>query len=335
MDKYKLNFISEIASSHTGKIKNVIKLSNLHLRSKSKYLKYQIFKTENLYPKKEKNFRKFKKLEISYDSWKKIINNFKKKTKIILEPFDEESYFFCKKFKKDVSLKISTTESDNFILIKDAIKNFNKIFINLSGFKENEINLILNNFKNKSYRKKIILMYGFQSYPSRLKKMRFNLFKKFKQNKFTYGYADHSIYGLSNEFLSSVFLALKYKCSFYEKHVCLDIKKKPNDYISSIHFNDFDRLIERVNLINIKNLDIKFKNKNVFSNEEKKYAQEMHKKAFTKHKLKKNQKIKIKDLIFLRSNNKNGITRLDIYKKKITLKKNVNSNKFLKKSFIY
>ena len=54
------------------------------------------------------------------------------------------------------------------------------------------------------------------------------------------------------------------------RKACLSyIKKKPNDYISSIHFNDFDRLIERVNLINIKNLDIKFKIKMFFLTKKK------------------------------------------------------------------
>ena len=141
-----MNFISEIASSHNGKIEDVIKLSNLHLKSKSNFLKYQIFKTENLYPKKEENFKIYKKIEISYKNWLKIINKYKKKTNLILEPFDEESYQFCKKF---VSIKISTSESDNLNVITDVVKNLKKIFINLSGFTDQEINLILSKLKKK------------------------------------------------------------------------------------------------------------------------------------------------------------------------------------------
>ena len=58
----------------------------------------------------------------------KIINKFKKKTKVILEVFDFESYEFSKKFKKEVDLKISTSELDNFDIIEDAVKNFKKFF---------------------------------------------------------------------------------------------------------------------------------------------------------------------------------------------------------------
>jgi len=328
----RINFISEIASSHTGKVSDVIKLSKLHIKSNSNYLKYQIFKTENLYPKNEKNFSKYKKLEIEYSKWKKIINKFKKKTNLILEPFDEESYNFCKKFKKFVALKISTTETDNFDLIDDAIKNFKKIFLNLSGFNEREINLILKKLKNKRYYSKIILMYGFQSYPSNPEKMRFNLFKKFQKNKFIYGYADHSIYGLSNNLISCAFLALIFRCAYFEKHVCLDIKKKPNDYISSVHFPDFNKLINKVKLTEL--IYLNSNRLNNFSKEEQKYAEEMHKKAFTNLHFKKNSKIKYKDLIFLRSKKKGGFKRLDVYKKILTSKKNISSKKFLKKSDI-
>ena len=63
----KTKFISEIASSHKGQKKILINLSVKHLKTKSNYLKYQIFKTKNLYHKSHKNFKRFKKLEISLD----------------------------------------------------------------------------------------------------------------------------------------------------------------------------------------------------------------------------------------------------------------------------
>ena len=86
-----------------------------------------------------------------------------------MEPFDEESYEFCKKFKKKVCLKISSSESENINLILDAIKNFNKIFINVSGMSIEKIKKICSTIlKKESYKKKIIFMYGFQSYPTKV-----------------------------------------------------------------------------------------------------------------------------------------------------------------------
>lgn len=328
-----MNFISEIASSHRGKYNDVLKLSNLHLKSNSNYLKYQIFKTDNLYSKRDKiNYEIFKKLEINYYKWEKLINKFKNKTKLILEPFDIESYNFCKKFKKSVLIKISTSETDNFELIKDALRNFKKVFINLSGYKNDEIKFIMKKFKKKKYLKKIILMYGFQSYPSDPEKIRFNLFKIFYKNKFTFGFADHSIFGISKELITCLNLALNLKCSFFEKHVCLNIKEKPNDYISSVHFTDLNILINYIK--QLKKINLNIEKNSFFSKDELKYAEEMHKKAFFNTNVKKNSKINKKNLIFLRSKNKGGIKRIDLEKKIFFLKKNVLKNNFLTKSHI-
>ena len=43
-----VKIITEIASAHNGSVKLLEDLSNDHLKTKSDYIKYQIFKTENL-----------------------------------------------------------------------------------------------------------------------------------------------------------------------------------------------------------------------------------------------------------------------------------------------
>ena len=102
MEKNKLEFISEIASTHNGNTEVVKKLTDDHIKSKSDYIKYQIFNPNNLIFYKEKNYNKFKKIFISFSDWEKIIKRYLKKTKIILEIFDEDSYNFAKKFKNKV-----------------------------------------------------------------------------------------------------------------------------------------------------------------------------------------------------------------------------------------
>ena len=57
-----MKFISEIASSHNGNINDVIFLTKTHLQSKSDYIKYQIFKTENLYEKKRDRIQRIQKI---------------------------------------------------------------------------------------------------------------------------------------------------------------------------------------------------------------------------------------------------------------------------------
>ena len=90
--------ISEIASAHNGKADNLKKLIDASINSNADAVKIQIFKTENLLQKKHKNYKLFKKIEISHE---KIFNILKrvsdKKIDLILEPYDFDSLKFIKK----------------------------------------------------------------------------------------------------------------------------------------------------------------------------------------------------------------------------------------------
>ena len=317
-------FITEIASAHMGNIDLVKYITSVHQSSKSNFIKYQIFKANNLFSKKNKNFKNYKKLEISFRKWQKIIKLYMKKNNIILEPFDEESYYFCKKFKKNVSIKISSSESDNIKIINDAIKNFKKVFVNISGLGLNKISKLIKHIKGN--KKKIVFMYGFQSYPTKEKNLRFSYFNFLKKKGFDYGYADHSRYGLNLKAINLSSHALKIKkCKYIEKHVCHDINEKPNDYITSININDFDKFIELVNKTKQK---IKISKSKKLSNDELNYFLKFSKFAFAKKKINKNNKISEQKVKFLRSSsNVPGITRLDLIEnKRLILKDSINKD---------
>ncbi len=312
-------FITEIASAHMGN-PNLIKfITNLHEKSNSNFIKFQIFKAINLFSKKNKNFKRFKKLEISFKNWEKLIKIYMKRNDLILEPFDSESYYFCKRFKKYVNLKISSSESDNIKIINDAIKNFKKIFINISGLDRKKISTLIKYIKGN--KKKIIFMYGFQSYPTKKKNLRFDLFNFFKNKGFEYGYADHSRYGLNSNTINLCSHAIKInKCKYIEKHVCHDINQKPNDYITSINIKDMNKFIRMVRKSKKK---IKFSKLKKISNDEMDYFLKFSKFAFAKKKIFKNSKINENNIQFLRSSaNYPGLTRLDFVENKKFILKN-------------
>lgn len=325
----KIKFITEIASTHNGNPKIVEYLIKQHIKSDSDFIKFQIFKTEQLVDKKNKSFNSFKKIEIKYSVWEKIIKKYSDKTKVILEAFDTYSYNFCKKFRNKVDIKISTTETDNLFIIKDALKNFKKVFINISGYEKKYVNFIINKVLNKKNIKKVVFLYGFQGFPSKPKDLRFQLFDFFKKKKVSFGYSDHSTYGLSADLIGTLPLVINKKISYFEKHVCKNISRKPPDYISSLEFEDFKKLINSVKTIQSLN-----KNKIKISDCEKNYSNQMHKFAFSKIKLNKGQELNFSNLIFLRTSKKNGCTRQDFFNKKIYLKKKINKNSFLSKKFI-
>jgi len=328
MKSKKLFFITEIASTHEGNSNVVDYLTKKHINSSSDFIKYQIFKTKNLYNKSDANYQSYKKLEIHFNKWNNLINNFKKRTNIILEPFDFESYNFCKNYKKNVDIKISTSETDNFNIINDALKNFNKVYLNLSGYNDNQIKKIL--VKYKKNKNKIVLMYGFQSYPSKVQNLRFYLFDLFKKFGFNFGYSDHSIFGFSEELVASSFFANLKNCLYFEKHVCQNLAHKPDDYISSVEFEDFERLMQTIRIFNNLNNNPRLK----ISKPEIEYAQNMHKKAYIHKNIKKNKQISQDKISFFRKGGPGGLGRLDLHKKNFKTKKNLKQNTFLERKDI-
>lgn len=293
----KINFIAEIASSHNGNKNNLLKIIKALNLSNCNFVKIQIFKNSNLCHQSSSLFKSLNKIEINHNYWKKVIKKIKKK--IILEPFDNESYNFCKKFRNECSVKISSSENDNNYLIKDALKNFKLVFLNISGFKIKKIKGILKNIRKK----KLILMYGYQAYPTKPKNLRLNIFNELKKLNLTYGYADHSNTDYFFETHICTEKAIDFGAKYIEKHICLKRSVNIPDYISSFEINDFNNYINFFK----KKKKYFFKKKNI-SIDEKKYCKIMNKFAVLKNKVKMKQKININQLIFLRING-NGLNR--------------------------
>ena len=121
------------------------------------------------------------------------------------------------------------------------------------------------------------------------------------------------MHGLSSDLIGVLPTILSKKISYFEKHVCKNLSTKPLDFISSVQFEDLEKLIRAIKIsenLNKKNKSIKY------SNSEKKYSLDMHKFAFSKRNAKKKETIKIDDLIFLRTVKKNGLRRQNFTNKK-------------------
>ncbi len=331
MNGKKLNnirFISEIASTHNGSKKELTQLIKSLNSSKTDYIKFQIFEADELCHKTSKMYQGLKKVEIIKKQWKKILGN-KFHKKIILEPFDENSYEFCKNYKKNFLIKIPASEHHNDDMIYDSVLNFKKVFFNFSGFNLNEITQFLKKF-NK-YKKKFVLMYGFQSFPSNPKDLRLSIVKKIKSFGYHTGYADHS---LTDDKILTYLLtskAIDLGVNYIEKHVTLDRRKKKPDYISSFEINEYNEYVKYFKKDHI----IKFRE--TTSSMEKKYCNIMGKFAVSKNKLLKNTTINLENLKFLRTNNgglsKKEIQRYILQKKKF--KKDILSNKILTNKYFH
>ncbi len=313
-----LKFIAEIASTHKGNIRRLDKILTQLSKTDTDFIKLQIYKNSNLNHKSSRFYKNLKRIEISFDNWERIINRYYKRKKIILEPFDSESYNFCKNFKDKVFVKISSSEIFNFHMIKDSILCFKKIFLNISGCKDIELKKITKLLS--SNRKKIVLLYGFQSFPSKLKDVRFNLLNRLNKTKFVTGYSDHSNSDIKYEGYIATALAITKKVKYIEKHVTINRNQKPPDFSSSLEIDEYQEYLKYFKET------FSLNNGTYQSLDEKKYGKEMHKFAVLGRNVKKGDLININDLIFLRIKN-HGLTLLDV-------KKNVQSKKRYKKNFL-
>ena len=321
----KLKFISEIASTHNGSEKYLKKITENIINGKSDYIKFQIFNNSDLCHKSSKFYLGLKKIEIKKKFWKKIINYSLYRKKTILEPFDKDSYDFCKIFRKKALLKISSSEHDNMEIIEDSLNNFQKVFFNISGFNKKKIDFLISKFRK--YKKKIVLMYGFQSFPSKPKDLRLNIINDLKKiRKIEVGYADHSL--TDDEFQTYILTAkaIDYGAKYIEKHITLKRSEKKPDYISSFEPKDFNKYVDF-----FKNKYISRFGKNI-SESEKKYCNVMEKFAVANCNINKSEEIDLKKIKFLRINKKglNFNYIRNLIKKKKIFKKKINLNEILK-----
>jgi sialic acid synthase SpsE len=322
----KVKFIAEIASSHNGSKKNFLKLVNFLVNSSVDIIKIQVFTVGGLAHSSYKFYKTLNKIHLNFKLIEKSLKIIlKKKKEVILEPFDEESYSFCKKFRDEVFIKISSSEMDNKIIFKDALYNFRKIFVSVAGNSEKEIKKL---FKiNSKYKKKIIPTYGFQSFPTDYKNLRLSIIKKIKKLTKNICYADHTTSDSLALNLLTISSSINCGANYIEKHITLDRFKNFPDSDSSLDLNQFDEMLKFFTIIIPEKLKL--------SSTEKKYSVGMKKYAVIIKNVKKNSNISTKDIKFLRTNLE-GINKYDFGKlKNIIATKDISKNEILQKKFFY
>jgi len=235
--------IAEIASAHEGNVNLAIEIANYAIASRADAVKFQIFKSERLISKNNPFFKNFKKIEFSFKDWIKIIRSIKnKKISLIAETYDSESLLFAKSLNVFSSYKIpSSCLGDLDILNK--IKKINKpIILSAGGAELKEIKYAYKKIdKNPS---NIILMCGFQNFPTKIQDTQLNKIAKLKKYfKSSIGFADHTDSEQENLSFGVPLMAYTLGASVIEKHITKDRKKKRNDYYSSLNPNEFSNFV--------------------------------------------------------------------------------------------
>ena len=310
MHKNKIEIIAEMGQGFSGSFNIAMMLSKSASNTCADSVKFQMVFADELAVKNYKYYRLFKSLEMKFSEWKKIITFLKKnKKKIYLDIFGEKSLKFAEDLKVN-GVKIHPTDILNFDLL-EKVKNskIKKIFLGIGGLNPKSID----NVVNFLFRKKIVLLNGFQGYPTPINNNNLNnicyLKKKYYKNKFIdYGFADHESSSFCNTLMLSA-LAIGTGANYIEKHFTLTETLKMEDYESALspeRFNEYSSKLKKIyDSKNSSNLD-QYK----ISTSEKKYRYKVIRQVIAKRNILKNKVIMINDLTQKRSNNKSDLNNI-------------------------
>ena len=242
-----VEIIAEIANAHQGNPNIAIRLARSAKVSGADAVKFQIYFANDFISKNHSRFDHFEKQSFSINQWRKIIKKTKKLgIKIYCDILGERAFELAKKLNID-GYKIHSSDISNTKLLNRISKQDKKIFLSCGGAKLTEIYCALKILLKE--KKKIILLHGFQSYPTKIEDTDLNRLKNLKVefgDKVEYGFQDH-IAGQDKYNLYVCLIALGYGVTYIEKHITFNRKKKGVDYYSSLEPNEFKKFVKIIN----------------------------------------------------------------------------------------
>lgn len=251
----KVKIIAEIGPNHNGKIALAKKLICRAKIAGADYVKFQTYKTEdiilknaikaeyqikNTKIKNETQFNMLKKLELSFDDFKKLYKFSKlKKIKFISTAFDIKSLDFINTLNPDF-LKIPSGEITNYPLLKEIAKKKKKILLSTGMSNIGEIKKAIKILtKNGLTKKKITILQCNTEYPTPFEDVNLNVLETFKKNfKTDVGYSDHTLG------IEASLAAVAYGAKIIEKHFTLDKNLNGPDHKASLDPKNFKIMVE-------------------------------------------------------------------------------------------
>lgn len=292
--------IAETAYHHQGELQYLYRMiddiSDLRLKAIKFHL---LLNTQSYMTKTHPLFKELQKWLFTKNEWQKLIDySYKKKLEVIALCDDVESIEFLLKNKIRVAgIELHASCMNDYFMMKKLLKYKGVIILGIGGTTDEEIDYAVKFFnKNK---KQLLLMYGFQSFPTDYKKINLTKLIKIRDKyKLSIGYADHTSYNdPNNEFISSLACALGF--NILEKHYTPQPGKKRIDYQSAVSREQIKKIkqLSELALVVRGSVDVEM------SKDEKDYGKigPMKKAIVSKNLIKKGAKLSFNNLWFKRT----------------------------------
>ena len=241
---YKIKTIAEIGSNWNGDNNLAKKIISLAKDSGLDYVKFQMWRAEDLYNNKHPNWKDIKKSELTPNSAKIMKRH---ADKIGIDCFWSVFYPESVDYLEDLNVKLYKIASITSALkhkyareTLEKVAETKKPVIISMGY-GGDIKLIKKIFKNNSK----IFLYCISDYPTKIKKIDFKNFQKFD------GFSDHT-----EGNLAPLLFALKSKnqtsIKYLEKHISVDESVGP-DKPFSISLDQYSDLIKDIKNVKFSN----------------------------------------------------------------------------------
>lgn len=309
--------IAEIGINHQGsfeKCKKLIKAAHL---SGANAAKIQLINENESYNHKTKSFKEFKNKSFSLTQLKKL-KRYSDKIGIIFFATPGDIFSLKKIIKCKIKIiKISSGLSNNFPLIREAIKYRIPLFIS-TGMSDNKDLKELKYFLKKYKYKKIVIMKCVSLYPTKSKLLNLKTILKLKKFfDYNIGYSDHSLGELGP--ISSVPLG----ACVLEKHFTLNKNIVGADHKISMEPKEFKSMVEKIREIE----EILGKSNNTINKKVLITRNKNLRYLTSKNEILKNERFSLNNISFKRYNNLNkGLSpkfffKIEGKKAKINIKK--------------
>ncbi len=291
--------IAEAGVNHNGSLELAYKLVDAAKEADADCVKFQTYITENdtavncekaEYQKteqQESQYELLKKLELSFDDFRKIQEYCKKKGIMFLStPFDIESLKFLEEIHMPI-WKIASSEVENFQLLREMAKTHKPIILSTGMCTIEEISNAVDVLK-KYGAGEIRILHCNTQYPTPMEDVNLKAMYELKSMfQCDIGYSDHT------QGIEVPIAAVAMGATIIEKHFTLDRNMEGPDHVASLNPLELKEMVQA-----IRNIEKAIgTGKKVPSNSEKENRIAARKSIFARCEIKKGQKFTEENII--------------------------------------
>lgn len=314
--KKSIYFIAETAFHHEGDIGFLMNLVHDISKTEVDAIKFHLlFDLKDYIIKNHPAEAVLQKISISEQNWLQVFDNIKETDKkIILLCNDLKSLEFAINIQEQYpidAIELHSTGLNDIFLLEEAKKFKKSIILGIGGSTFDEVQFAIDFLKAQN-KNEIILMHGFQSYPTNYNDINFRRIDLLS-NAFglPIGYADHTDPKDPNNEMISV-LPIMNGVKILEKHVTNKFGDQRIDAQAAVNIETMNKIVQLANTLN----QTLGKNNLYFSDAELNYGDTgpMKKALVARKPIKKGETVTKENIAFKRTTSSSPLLQKDIYK---------------------